>query len=109
KLPEMRVKGVIQVAGRGRIAAMIEVQGVGTFTAHEGDKLAFSVEGARPAAAAAPNRGKTGDASSAAGAGAAATSAARATVPVVLRVDRIAPDGVVVVEVGSLGKLLVIR
>jgi len=30
-------------------------------------------------------------------------------VPVVLRVDRIGPDGVVVVEVGSLGKLLVIR
>ncbi len=104
-LPPMRLRGLVQMRGAERPAALVEIEGVGTYTTREGERLSFTLRGARraPAAAAPPSED---------GARARSVSASggvlRSDLPIVLRVEHVGRDGVVV-EVGSLGQYLVIR
>lgn len=110
-LPEMRLRGLVRMKGRTRYAALIELDGIGTFTRREGERLSFTLRGQRVAAVPAP------------GAPSAAAPAARPGVrsapaptqrmvavdqPIVMRIAKVSTDGVLV-EVGSLGQYLVIR
>lgn len=128
QLPEMKLRGLIRVGGSTKIAALIEITGVGTYSAREGDKLAFSVpaRGAaiRPPAekkkdetTAAPNReDERARAREAAKSGQKGVTTVddpglapiQSTIPVVLKVGGVTRDGVTV-EVGTLGEILIIR
>ena len=142
-LPEMHLRGIVRLAHKSQPAALIEVRGFGSYTARQGDSIAFTLPSQRLAvpvaqrnAADAPTVApvvegpvrsadelrKTSDQRAAGSEQAAATSSTAANVrasagvgvlvstqiPIVLRVVRVDRDGVVV-EIGTLGQLLVIR
>ncbi len=104
-LPAMRLRGMLRMKGATGYAALIELDGIGSFTRHEGERLSFTLRGARvltvpPSAPSASSAPATGSA-----------TAPRAVImdqPIVLRIVRIDTDGVLA-EVGSLGQFLVIR
>lgn len=104
-LPAMRVKAIVQMRSRGKPAAVVEVVDVGTYTVREGERLSFSMPGrAMTQSPLQPRAARD----SRAPATSSSPLAVRQQIPIVLRIDKIAPDGVVV-EVGTLGELLIIR
>jgi hypothetical protein len=120
-LPEMRLRGLVKMKGKEKPAALIELRGIGTYTAREGEKLSFSLPGrtisARPDPSAAPgSQGRLPgrDGGTPTGGETSVVSSAshgvvvREQIPIALRIEHVGPDGVLV-EVGTLGQYLVIR
>lgn len=109
QLPEMKLLGIIKMQKKAKPAAMIEVKGVGSYLIHEGDKLGLTL---RVTAVDSPAdrdiRIVAVSDGSASRPSAATNVLLKNQIPVVLRIDKIAGDGVVV-EVGTLGEYLVIR
>ena len=100
-MPEMRLRAIVKMANKEKSAAVLEIKGVGSYTVREGEKLSFTLTG-HFVTQNAPSRSGT------ARAPANTAASVRSQIPIALRIDRIASDGVVV-EVGTLGELLIIR
>jgi hypothetical protein len=120
-LPEMRLRGLVRMKGKEKPAALIELKGIGTFTAREGEKLSFSLPGRLVSAHSDPGPGATRPNTPTGRDGPAPTQSetslvssashgvvVREQIPIALRIERVAPDGVLV-EVGTLGQFVVIR
>ncbi|HKE00517.1 MAG TPA: hypothetical protein VKE69_05870 [Planctomycetota bacterium] len=111
-LPTMRLRGLIKLKDRKAAAALIDVEGIGALVVREGDQISlWDSAGASRGSYGAVSRSDSGaGAHAATGRGPAAHPAGRApeTLPPALKIERIGPDGVVV-EIGTLGRSLVIR
>jgi len=96
-LPQMKLRGILKMKDKPGYTASVFVEAIGTYVAREGGQIVFSQSGsvvASNADVAAPN-------------GRSPVRLAT-TIPIVLKVQRVSPEGVVV-EVGTLGQTMVIR
>jgi len=120
-LPEMRLRGLVRMKGKEKPAALIELKGIGTFTAREGEKLSFTLPGrlvsahSDPRSGAAHQNAPTGrdgkaptESETSLASSASHGIVVREQIPIELRIERVAPDGLLV-EVGNLGQFVVIR
>lgn len=96
-LPAMKLRGILKMKDSPGYTASVFVDSIGTYVVRDGGQIVFSQGGSvvvsnadvNPASSRAPARLAT-------------------TVPIVLKVQRVSPEGVVV-EVGTLGQTMVIR
>lgn len=123
-LPEMGLKGIVRLRGREKFAALVDIGGVGTYTVRENDKLSFTLPGrsiavpnrtdagGTPSGTAnvttSPNQTATSKSTPSVRTGTGRGVLMREQVPVALKIVHVGPDGVLV-EVGTLGEVLIIR
>ncbi|MEZ6194824.1 MAG: hypothetical protein R3F20_03705 [Planctomycetota bacterium] len=114
-LPAMSLRGLVRMKGRKTYAALVEIEGVGRYTVRDGDRLAFTVTARRPAGPVAAPTKPTPAAGAAPGDPRVVVENPPAprvsrleSVPLVMKILHVGRDGVVV-ELGTVGEVLIIR